>query len=58
VTRDDALEARGGFKGAVEDYPFGGEVAVYKVGGRMFALVSVDGAHKRHWNTGRAGCAT
>ena len=29
--------------GAVEDYPFGDEVAVYKVGGRMFALVSLDG---------------
>ncbi|TDB84109.1 MmcQ/YjbR family DNA-binding protein [Actinomadura sp. KC216] len=25
--------------GAVEDYPFGDEVAVFKVGGRMFALV-------------------
>jgi len=29
--------------GAVEDYPFGDGVAVYKVGGRMFALVSLDG---------------
>lgn len=28
---------------AVEDYPFGDEVAVFKVGGRMFALVSLDG---------------
>jgi predicted DNA-binding protein (MmcQ/YjbR family) len=27
--------------GAVEDYPFGEEVAVFKVGGRMFALVSL-----------------
>jgi hypothetical protein len=25
--------------GAVEDYPFGDEVAVFKVAGRMFALV-------------------
>ena len=28
---------------AVEDYPFGDEVAVFKIGGRMFALVSLDG---------------
>jgi predicted DNA-binding protein (MmcQ/YjbR family) len=26
--------------GAVEDYPFGDNVAVFKVGGKMFALVS------------------
>jgi predicted DNA-binding protein (MmcQ/YjbR family) len=31
------------FPGAVEDYPFGDGVAVFKVGGRMFALVSLDG---------------
>ena len=29
--------------GAVEDYPFGNGVAVFKVGGRMFALVSLEG---------------
>jgi predicted DNA-binding protein (MmcQ/YjbR family) len=29
--------------GAVEDYPFGEGVAVFKVGGRMFALVSLAG---------------
>jgi predicted DNA-binding protein (MmcQ/YjbR family) len=29
--------------GAVEDYPFGDGVAVFKVGGRMFALVPLDG---------------
>lgn len=29
--------------GAVEDYPFGDETAVFKVGGRMFALVSLAG---------------
>lgn len=29
--------------GAVEDYPFGDEVAVFKVGGKMFALVSLGG---------------
>jgi predicted DNA-binding protein (MmcQ/YjbR family) len=27
--------------GAAEDYPFGDEVAVFKVAGRMFALVSL-----------------
>jgi len=43
MTRDEVLEACGGLVGAVEDYPFGDEVAVYKVGGRMFALVSLDG---------------
>ncbi|MBO0848270.1 MAG: MmcQ/YjbR family DNA-binding protein [Pseudonocardia sp.] len=30
--------------GAVEDYPFGDGVAVFKVGGRMFALVPLEGA--------------
>ena len=29
--------------GAVEDYPFGEEVAVFKVGGKMFALVMLAG---------------
>ncbi len=29
--------------GAVEDYPFGDEVAVFKVGGKMFALVPLTG---------------
>jgi predicted DNA-binding protein (MmcQ/YjbR family) len=32
------------FPGAVEDYPFGDGVAVFKVGGRMFALVSLEGS--------------
>jgi len=43
MTRDDVLEVCGGLVDAVEDYPFGDGVAVYKVGGRMFALVSLDG---------------
>jgi predicted DNA-binding protein (MmcQ/YjbR family) len=30
--------------GSVEDYPFGDGTAVFKVGGRMFALVSLDGS--------------
>ncbi len=29
--------------GAIEDYPFGEGVAVFKVGGKMFALVMLDG---------------
>ena len=43
VTRDDVLAKCAGFPGAVEDYPFGDGVAVFKVGGRMFVLVSLDG---------------
>ena len=43
VTRDDVLAMCAALPGAVEDYPFGDEVAVFKVGGRMFALVSLDG---------------
>ena len=43
VSRDDVLAACVGYPDAVEDYPFGDEVAVFKVGGRMFALVSLDG---------------
>jgi predicted DNA-binding protein (MmcQ/YjbR family) len=42
VTRDEVLELCGNFPGAVEDYPFGDDVAVFKVGGRMFALVPLD----------------
>jgi predicted DNA-binding protein (MmcQ/YjbR family) len=41
VTRDDVRDLCGSFPGAVEDYPFGDEVAVFKVGGRMFALVTL-----------------
>jgi len=29
---------------AVEDYPFGDEVALFKLGGRMFALVALMGS--------------
>jgi predicted DNA-binding protein (MmcQ/YjbR family) len=43
MTRDEVLGTCGGLLGAVEDYPFGDGVVVYKVGGRMFALVSLDG---------------
>jgi predicted DNA-binding protein (MmcQ/YjbR family) len=43
VTRDDVLDFCGGLPGAGEDYPFGEGVAVFKVAGRMFALVSLEG---------------
>jgi predicted DNA-binding protein (MmcQ/YjbR family) len=43
VTRDEVLELCSGLPGAVEDYPFGDEVAVFKVGGKMFALVMLAG---------------
>ena len=33
-----------GMPGSVLGYPFGPEAAVYKVGGKMFALVAVDGS--------------
>ena len=34
-------------KGAAEDYPFGPAVAVFKVAGKMFALVALDEAPLR-----------
>jgi predicted DNA-binding protein (MmcQ/YjbR family) len=37
--RDWVIAACGAKPGAVEDYPFGDEVAVFKVAGKMFALV-------------------
>ena len=43
MTRDEVLELCLGFAGAVEDYPFGDDVAVCKVGGKMFALVMLAG---------------
>jgi predicted DNA-binding protein (MmcQ/YjbR family) len=44
MTRDDVLDLCAGFPGAVEDYPFGDGLAVFKVGGRMFALVFLEGS--------------
>jgi predicted DNA-binding protein (MmcQ/YjbR family) len=41
MDRDDVLEMCLGLPGATETYPFGDEVAVVKVGGKMFALVSL-----------------
>lgn len=43
MNRDDVLAFCAGMAGAFEDYPFGDEVAVFKVGGKMFALVTLDG---------------
>jgi predicted DNA-binding protein (MmcQ/YjbR family) len=43
VTRDQVLDLCSTLPGAVEDYPFGEEVAVFKVGGKMFALVLLTG---------------
>jgi len=39
MTRDEVLAICLGLPAAEETYPFGEEVAVIKVGGRMFALV-------------------
>ena len=39
MTRDDVLTFCLGLPAAEETYPFGDEVAVIKVGGKMFALV-------------------
>jgi len=39
MKRDDVLEICLGLPAAEETYPFGEEVAVIKVGGKMFALV-------------------
>lgn len=42
MTRDEALGLCAEFSGAAEEYPFGDGVAVFKVGGRIFALVALD----------------
>jgi len=44
VTRDRVLELCSRLPGAVEDYPFGDDVAVFKIGNKMFALVALAGA--------------
>ena len=43
MTRDDVLDVCANLPGAEEDDPFGDEVAVFKVGGKMFALVPLSG---------------
>jgi predicted DNA-binding protein (MmcQ/YjbR family) len=43
MIRDHVLELCATLPAAVEDYPFGDGVAVFKVAGRMFALVPPEG---------------
>jgi predicted DNA-binding protein (MmcQ/YjbR family) len=43
MDRDSMLRYLNDRPGAVEDYPFGDDVAVFKVGGRVFALCSLGG---------------
>jgi len=42
VTRDQVLDLCSSLPNTVEDYPFGDDVAVFKVGGKMFALTALD----------------
>jgi predicted DNA-binding protein (MmcQ/YjbR family) len=44
LTRDDLRTLCLAQRGAVEEFPFGPQAAVFKVRGKMFALVSVDEA--------------
>ena len=44
MTRDDVLDFCTGLPGAVEDYPFGDDVAVFKTAAKMFALVMLGGS--------------
>ena len=39
MTRDELIDLCLGYPGAAEDYPFGDGVAVFRVAGKMFALV-------------------
>ena len=43
MDREGMLAYLGGRPGAVEDDPFGDDVAVFKVGGRVFALCGLSG---------------
>ena len=40
--RDRVIAECGAKPGSAEDYPFGDDVAVFKVAGKMFALVSLN----------------
>lgn len=42
--RDRVIAECGGKPGSAEEYPFGDETAVFKVGGRIFALISLGAA--------------
>ena len=41
--RDRVIAACGAKPGSAEDYPFGDDVAVFKVGGRVFAICALAG---------------
>jgi predicted DNA-binding protein (MmcQ/YjbR family) len=41
VTREQVIDLCSSLPGVVEDHPFGSDVAVFKVEGKMFALVSL-----------------
>ncbi|HUY52587.1 MAG TPA: MmcQ/YjbR family DNA-binding protein [Streptosporangiaceae bacterium] len=41
MTRDEVIAQCTAWPGAVEDYPFGDDTAVFKVAGKIFALVSL-----------------
>ena len=43
MTRDQVLDLCASLPGAVEDHPFGDDVAVFKVAGKMSALVALVG---------------
>src|SRR5262245_4041589 len=43
LSRDEVRRYCGEHRGAIEDFPFGDGVSVFKVGGKMFAIVSLDG---------------
>ena len=45
MTRDEVLDLCSNLPNSVEDYPFGEDVAVFKIGGKMFALVTLTGEH-------------
>lgn len=47
MDRQEAAATCRGLAGATEGFPFGEQTAVFKVGGKMFALVSIDGAPTR-----------
>ena len=42
IDREQAANWARGLPAAVEEYPFGPQAAVFKVGGKMFALVPTD----------------
>ncbi len=42
VTRDSAAAWARGLPAVIEEFPFGPQAAVFKVGGKMFALVPTD----------------